>query len=536
MPVDNLSCWPLKKEIDMRRISHGSTTGPKAKSADEVLQELGEVANQYFFPVVEEAAEHPRFTYMFPELANDKKCLIPQSEKTLGYLSSLGKWMRDKEDDPKFDSTIPSAYTYFSQLVNHDINFTDVKKEDGITDFQFLDDSKLEPWTDQMISERVSNKRAGLLELDCVYGIMQGGVLPPRDLTNPHKMALGKVSPLKERPEGKDEYNDLVRGPMSTDLKRDRTALIGDRRNDSNIIISQLHVAFLRAHNAIIDKKKCSYGEAKQILQQHYHWLILHEFLPAIVPDSIIKIVESAPIYNASQGLPFEFSVGAFRFGHSMVRRSYYLNDLVQKDSLARFFTVVVLSENGFSPTPGKGLPNIADYRIIQWRNFLAGGKNTARAIRTEMVEPLFELLDEVNIEKLPGERRLTVQDLKRAYMMRIPTGQVIAEQLKIENPLTAADIEEVSTTDQLKVLKDSEMLQRTPLSFYVLAEAAKANNGKLGEVGGRLVAEVLIGLLRDRPDSIIGNGWKPDPDLALTPGTFFLSDLLRLAGVLEDL
>jgi hypothetical protein len=76
-------------------------------------------------------------------------------------------------------------------------------------------------------------------------------------------------------------------------------------------------------------------------------------------------------------------------------------------------------------------------------------------------------------------------------------------------------------------------MLECTPLSFYVLAEAARAGNGKLGEVGGRIVAEVLIGLLRDRPDSIIGSKWTPD--LGSKAETFFLSDLLKLAGVLGD-
>jgi len=517
----------------MRRISHGSTTPPSDKSTEEVLNELGKLVDEYFFPIATKPVESPRFTYMFGDLAQDKKCLIPQTGETLQHLSNLGAAMRDKTFDPTFDSKIPSAYTYFAQFVNHDINFTDVKKEKTETDFQFLSSSKLGPWADESIFERVSNKRAGMLELDCVYGRMQADVLPPRDKNNHDKMALGTVFQSGDRPKGKDKDNqhDLVRGERSESLKHDRTALIGDRRNDSNIILSQLHVAFLRAHNAIIDAKKCSHEEAKQILLKHYHWLILHDFLPTIVPAEIIEKVKSAPRYHVSQGLPFEFSVGAFRFGHSMIRRNYYYNDNFRGVNLSFLATIVAISRAGFAPTPGEGPSSLPENRIIQWENFLDGPGNKARDIRTEMVEPLFELLDEINVD-VPGERSLAVQDLKRAFMMRIPTGQIVAEYLGVNSPLTPTDLEKFSTPEQFQVLRDAEMLRCTPLSFYVLAEAAKAGNEQLGEVGGRIVAEVFIGLLRDRPDSIIGSDWKPDLG---RNETFVLSDLLKLAGVLGD-
>src|ERR1041385_7576942 len=306
----------------MRRITHGSTSTPSDKTTEQVLEELGNVVDQYHFPIATKGVEHPPFTYMFGDLAENKACLIPQTSETLEHLSNLGAAMRDTDFDPTFDSEIPSAYTYLAQLVNHDINFTDVKKDNGDTDFQFLASADLAPWDDGKIMERVSNKRGGMLELDCVYGRMQADVLPPREKDNHDKMALGTVSPSGDRPKGKDkdDFHDVVRGERSETFKLDRTALIGDRRNDSNLIVSQLQVAFLRAHNAIIDAKKCSYEEAKQILRRHYHWLILHDFLPAIVPQEIIEKVKSEPHYHAEQGLPFEFSVGAFRFGHCMVR------------------------------------------------------------------------------------------------------------------------------------------------------------------------------------------------------------------------
>jgi hypothetical protein len=519
----------------MRRISHGTTTPPSDKTRAQVLEELGEVANEYYFPEAAQPAVNQPFTYWFKDLAHNKKCLIPETDKTLEHLSALGEAMRDTEFDPEGNSTIPAAYTYFAQFVNHDINFTDVKKAPNQTDFQLLGDNTLEPWTDEMISEKVSNKRGGMLELDCLYGVMQADVLPPRQKDNHDKMALGKVSPHAGLPKGKDQFNDLVRGPKSEDLKTDRTALIGDRRNDTNIMLSQLHVAFLKAHNAIIDRERCTFTEAKKILQKYYHWLILHDFLPTIVTDETIEAVLNSPRYDASKGLPFEFSVGAFRFGHSMVRKKYYYNESIGEETLKRLFTPIVLC-NGFAPTPGKGPSNIKENQIIRWRNFITDSAvNRARKFRTLMVEPIFELFDDIHPVNIPGERSLAVQDLKRGYLMRIPTGQVIAEQLKVKHPLTAADLEAASTPRQFQILKDGEMLECTPLSFYVLAEAFLADNGKLGEVGGRLVAEVVIGLLRARKDSIVDADWKPDKDFGLKKGTFYLSDLLRLAGVLED-
>ncbi len=247
-----------------------------------------------------------------------------------------------------------------------------MRKKEGESDFEMLaNDPELEPWPDDVIEKRVSNKRAGMLELDCLYGRMQADVLPPRQDPHSGKMALGTVSRSENRPKGKKgDDHDLVRGPMSPSLKNDRTALIGDRRNDSNLILSQLHVAFLRAHNAIIDVEKRSYEEAKQVLQKHYHWMILNEFLPAIVSQKSINAVKGDERYKADQGLPLEFSVGAFRFGHSMIRRGYYYNEKRPRVDLGRLFTLTALSNSIDLPKPNEGSPTLPESHIIQWETF----------------------------------------------------------------------------------------------------------------------------------------------------------------------
>jgi hypothetical protein len=141
----------------------------------------------------------------------------------------------------------------------------------------------------------------------------------------------------------------------------------------------------------------------------------------------------------------------------------------------------------------------------------------------------------------VPCETRLSVLDLKRGYMMRIPTGQAVAQRLGL-HVMTTAEIEEaVADEVQVRVLRESGFSERTPLWFYILAEAASRDVGggghHLGPVGSRLVAEVLVGLVRRSQPSILNNTsppwapWLPRK----TEGQFDLADLLRLAGVLID-
>jgi heme peroxidase len=86
-------------------------------------------------------------------------------------------------------------------------------------------------------------------------------------------------------------------GAIRFDLPRDpnNNAILGDPRNDENVIISQFHVAILRFHNAVIDRLRAdpslvagkSVQEIFQLAQRqvrwHYQWIIVHEFLPLTI-------------------------------------------------------------------------------------------------------------------------------------------------------------------------------------------------------------------------------------------------------------
>ena len=518
----------------MQRIAHGSTAPVK----------IGEPAPEEIITTL-----HPStlaggtstsipFDYLFPELQNDPSCRLPESQETLLNLTRLGASMQDRDNDSNFDSNIPSAYTYFGQFIDHDISFTKTEgMPPNLSDSCFLDVLNLRPWPKSVVLNRVMNRRAALLDLDCVYG---GDPSPPR---YGRLFVVGKVSEFHHRPRGKDEDNDLPRQGMSRTPQLDRAALIGDPRNDQNLIVSQLHLAFLRAHNAIV-RQGHTWEEARTLLRQHFHWIIIHDYLKKQIADPNIVdnvLASSNPRYNPPAHeffLPLEFSVAAFRFGHSMIRSVYYLNKnfLAGGIPLEMLFTLTALSDD-VKPTPGMGLPTLPENRIIEWRRFLSGGENSARRIDTRLSKPLFALLDE-NEEPVDCERGLAILDLKRGYLLRMPTGQAVAQALNLP-VLTPQQIEAVAEKDknpgQRQVLA-SGFSGGTPLWFYVLAEAADGGKQRLGPVGSRLVAEVLIGLVRRSRESILDQNNPPwRPTLGPIPGEFNLPDLLRLAGVLED-
>lgn len=538
-----------------QRMGHGSTIPgiPTVQNSLEVsTHSLAMFATESSIVTMESAAltalvtlANPiPFNYLFPELQSDPSHRLPETGQTLTDLELLGASMQDPGEEPKTDSTIPAAYTYFGQFLAHDIVSSKVEKRDPkLTDSCILDDKKLAPIALSEISKNVRNNRTSILELECVYG---GS--PPLEGS---LMRLGEIE-LKAPsawPIGKDKHFDLIRGPKSEIAKEDRVAQIGDKRNDENIIVSQLHVAFLRAHNAIVKRLRASgmvepeneFREAQKILRQHYQWIVIHDYLKKIADPQIVDAVLAGPnLPNAPSAnalaLPLEFAVAAFRFGHSMIRGTYYYNDDFRVRPLKRLYTLTTLSNNLF-PTPNKGSFNLREDKVIKWEEFLQGGRNRARRIDTRLVEPLFEILDEANLP-MPCDARLAVQDLKRGFMLRMPTGQAVATHLQLPKLTPDQILSVAANKTQASILSGSGFLDNTPLWFYLLAEAAHHNQGdSLGPVGSVIVAEVLVGLVRSSKDSFLSHDFHsagPFPFLGPTAGEFTLQDLLLFAGVMN--
>jgi len=411
------------------------------------------------------------FDFLFPTLQNNQANLLPQAATTPARLKDLGRTMVDP-GAATGDSTIPAIYTYFGQFVDHDITL-----ESGSFTTAKLLSTGLVPLGLATIRNDLKNLRTATLELDSLYGPPA-----PRTFPNLNKMLIGRVTSLQGteapslRPSGKGDDNDLPREPRSPDFAHDRAARIGDPRNDENLIVAQLHLAFLKAHN---------------------------------------------------------------RFGHTMIRDDYDFNLNFNRSGdpgtfpadLGLLFTFTALSgELGDFDT-------LPDNWIIEWERFVdtgTGAANKARKFDTKLAGGLFHLQSAKGQEETPADAaRLAVRNLLRGYGLRMPTGQAIANHLGI-TPLTATQLKAAAaSTTQASVLQNTGFLTRTPLWYYLLAEAKHHGGQRLGPVGSTIVGEVLIGLVRRSDDSILRTpGWTPTLPAA-TPGRFELADLLRFAKVL---
>jgi hypothetical protein len=427
-----------------------------------------------------------KYSRLFPDLP------APQaSEDALLALGRAGALMDDSADDEEGDNNcIPAGFTFFGQFIAHDIT---------------ADRSAL---THHASVERLTNFRLPRLDLEAVYAYGPTGSPYLYDLTDPDKFLLGR--------------NDLG---QPDDLPRNSQgrALTGDPRNDVHSIISQMHVAFLRFHNAAVDwlrergtPAECVFAEAQRLVRWHYQWIVAHEFLPLTAgPELTAAILAQGPrYYRASDrpAIPVEFSDAAYRYGHSQIRAIYQLNDSTR----GRVFPDCA----GACPVPAA--------RSIDWRNFFALDADRqpqpTRRIDARLVHALIALPPAVVGEtEIPEYHSLAVRDLLRGRALDLPSGEALARHMGV-TPLSA---EESGLAADLP-----GWAGETPLWYYVLKEAEVRERGeRLGPVGGCIVAEVLLGLLAADPSSYLASAPDWGPELPATqPGEFTMADLLRMA------
>lgn len=377
---------------------------------------------------------------------------------------------------------------------------------------------------------RSMNLRTARFDLDSVYG---GG---PREM--PALYEAGDQ--FRFRVESGGVFEDLPR-----DL--DGHAVLGDNRNDENMMISGLHCAFLLAHNEALDRARAvgldgeeAFNEARRQLRWHYQWLILNEWLPQFVGQELVDDVRAngRRFYTDQRPrIPVEFQTAAYRFGHSMVRPSYRAN--LAGDDGEPFFGFV------FSPDDvDAGDPDDPDHlvgghraprRFIGWQTFFDFGDGEARPnkrIDTALSTPLFQLpIFAIGSDRAEdaGPLSLATRNLLRHTTWRLPSGQRLATIMG-EPVIGAVDLPDLEGLG-------AGLQESTPLWYYILREAELIADGlHLGPVGGRIVAEVFVGLLELDPTSYLqANDWRPTWPVDDSDTGFRTTDLLRMAGVDPD-
>lgn len=409
------------------------------------------------------------------------------------------------------------GFTFLGQFLDHDITFDRQPLSVPGPDFP--------------------NERTPFFDLDSVYG--KGPDAQP-DLYDPAQPAKLRVDFQAPR--------DL---PRVNELK----AIIADERNDENVIISQMQLAFIRFHNRVVDHiaaqfpdVKKRFEEARRLVRWHYQYIIVNQYLEATLNPSVYNQVKATGptvfIPSPDPKMPREFQISAFRFGHSQIRPGYKLNAGFGAPIFdAALDTRDPLDQRDMDPNDLRG-GRRAPRRFVEWDTFFDFGtlevaiKNNKPVVQPKVKKnkridpfissPMFDLPVGPGLPG-PGDdvRTLAARNLERHLKHDIASGQAIAAALGYA-PLSLAQTKEL---EPLKLDKSS------PLWWYILKEALVQHKGRrLGKVGSRIVAEVFFGLLLSDPDSYWSQNktWKPTlPQRSGEVGQdFTMTDLLTFARV----
>ena len=436
--------------------------------------------------------------------------------------------------------TIPAGYTYLGQFVDHDLTMDH---------------------TSVMLGEEVSpadllQGRSPRLDLDSLYGAGPGNAESAKFYSDGLHLKVGSTVPAQGIPS--KPGHDLPRVGKGADLAAQQKALIPDPRNDENLIVAQTHLAMIRFHNKVADRTPASlpanqrFARARKLVTLHYQWMLRHDYLPRICEPAVVedvwtngrKLVEPAAAPTDVPTMPIEFSVAAFRLGHSMIRSEYNWNAEFPgvAGSLDYMFS--------FSALGGDlgGEKRLLSSWIADWRrmyDFPAAGKpglaapssgvNRAMRIDTRLSDPLGFLPPSTfggDDSVPPMPRNLAFRNLTRAGMVNLASGQQMVNILRkrgvVVPALTRAQVLEGNggaKLDHLTAAERTAIASRTPLWFYVLREA-EINDGRLTGVGARIVAETLHRAMEGSHFSIVRDPTFV-PRLGPRRGTFEMTDLL---------
>jgi Animal haem peroxidase len=380
------------------------------------------------------------------------------------------------------DGSVAAGWPFFGQFIAHDIT---------------ADRSPLGHRADP---EQIRNFRTPRANLEGVYGAGPVGSPYLYDAEDPAKLLLSTGG------------SDVPRNQQGI-------ALVGDPRNDVHLFMNQMQVGFLGLHNRLVDRLREDgvaegelFEEARRAATWHYQWVILREFLPTLIgvelTDRLLDF--GADLYRPGDDpyIPFEFADAAYRYGHSQIRQRYRVNDQLGPCPL---FPDLI----GFCEVPPE--------RRVDWSLLfdLPGRPAAQRAKRIDgrLPESLIALPQAISgVDQADAYASLANRDLQRGQAIGLPSGEAVARALGIE-PLSEQQIG----------LSANGWNGETPLWVYVLKEADVLHDGdRLGPVGGRIVGEVLVGIIDADPESFrsVDRSWKPTLP-SHEPGRFGIADVL---------
>jgi hypothetical protein len=416
------------------------TSMPRAAGAARVDSSSAVVESRADVPSPLTHYDEGKFGRLFPRLP----AFASDSPEVRNNLLELGKreGIMDAGDQPPPANPLTpnpnnpdnpdhtAGITFLGQFLDHDVTFDPTSS--------LL--SQVDPTT-------VPNFRTPVFELDSVY------------------RSGRRASPHLYDQTSADGIKLLIDEEAPKDVPRNsqNIAIIGDPRNDENLIVSQLHLAFLKFHNAVVDQvlesgtknPSAAFDEAQRLVRWHYQWIILNEFLPKTVGQRLLDdVLEKGPQFYKFRDQPFipvEFSVAAYRFGHSQVRPGYIANFSGDNGQpfLKHIFNINA-DHDGPDPDDLSGNKR-APRRFVDWQTFfdvgptppghenLGASPKPNKRIDTKLSSPLFEL----PFGPPNDPQTLAQRNLLRHLTFSLPSGQGVAKAMKIEQ-LSRDDLSDV--------------------------------------------------------------------------------------------
>ncbi len=422
----------------------------------------------------------------------------------------LANIMRDDAVRPAAGlGALYAGLTYLGQFIDHDLTLEDLTNLNtpGVVDVNTL-----------------VNGRTSWFDLDCVYG-------KNNQFLNAQGLFDIAVNTVGEE--------DLPRGP-------DGRAIIADSRNEENLIVGGIQLAFLKFHNKVFTELQLAnptwllpqlITQSKKMVQWHYQHIVINDFLADLCGKYFARLFDAQgnpiihpAIKDVGASIPIEFAGAVYRFGHSMVRNGYYLN---QDFDLFPIFDPVIPDLRGFRPLP--------PFEAIDWSMFFpmpySKGFQEMEAINPFIVGSLYSLPPVV----ATGLPSLAQRNLDRGCLYGLPSGQDLARAMGIaedeilahsKGNLNFVTINPAITPEQIAILTQ-QFGEQTPLFYYILMEAYVFTNGQsLGPLGSAIVGGVFLSLMYQNPESGINNAFSPILGQfgCIENGSYYMSELLTFA------